>query len=117
MQAWLQARREEAWISEWVLTEAAAALSTKVRMGEVSADRRALMDQMLEGLCRTMPRLEIETSHFRAAAGFAARPELALRGADALHLALAANLRARLVTLDQALARAAAAIGLGSEQP
>ena len=60
---------------------------------------------------RSLRVLPVDRSHFRAAAGLATRYTRALRGGDALHVALALDRGAILHTLDCGLADAAGALG------
>ena len=112
-QAWLAGRPvQELYISEWVLTEVSSALSIKVRVGEISVDRRA----MALGFFRQMAAesftiLPLSSSHFHAAARLSDQHELVLRAGDALHLAVAVDAGARLCTLDKRLSEAGRKVG------
>jgi uncharacterized protein len=57
---------------------------------------------------------DVETSavDMAAAAQFVRRPDLALRGPDALHIAIASRLSAKLLTFDAKMADAATALGV-----
>ncbi|MDO8862700.1 type II toxin-antitoxin system VapC family toxin [Haliea sp. E1-2-M8] len=59
--------------------------------------------------------LQVTAGDFNAAARYADQFKTGLRAGDALHLALAANHGARLVTLDKGLAKAAKGLGISSE--
>ena len=59
--------------------------------------------------------LPVIRAHFTLAAKFAERHELALRGGDALHLAVCADHGASLATLDKRMRDAALALGVAVE--
>lgn len=100
-------------ISDWVDTEVASALSIKQRRGELDPATRAEAERvwydMAAGLFST---LRVERAHFRQAARFAAEPRPALRGGDALHLAVAKANAAAMATLDGDLAEVCAVHGV-----
>src|SRR5258708_1803065 len=100
-------------ISEWVVTEFSAALSIKLRTGQIEADDRADALSMFAGLCaESLAVLEISGLHFRTAARFADQHALGLRAGDALHLAICADHGATISTLDRRLSEAGSALGL-----
>ncbi|HEX8217491.1 MAG TPA: type II toxin-antitoxin system VapC family toxin [Allosphingosinicella sp.] len=109
---WLETA-EGVLVSDWLMTESVAALSQKERMGIVSAAERAgalaALRRHLDGAFQTLP---VTRADFRSAAQFAERPETGLRGADALHLAVASAADATLVTLDRKQARAGEMLGI-----
>lgn len=117
MQAWLAAQDpEQLTISDWVTTEFSAALSIKVRTGQLEARHRAdalaMFTQMAAESLLTTP---ISSAHFRTAARFADQYALGLRAGDALHLAIAVDRGATLCTLDRRLAEAGQTLGLKVE--
>lgn len=58
--------------------------------------------------------IAIERRHFATAAGLIVRSRVPLRSGDALHLAIASDGAAELVTLDRHMAEAGRALGLGA---
>ncbi len=93
-------------ISDWVDTEVASALSIKVRTGAVSPDERLEADRTWASMAKSLfTILPVERAHFRRAARFAASPVPALRGGDALHLAMAIE-TGGMATLDRRLREA-----------
>jgi uncharacterized protein len=107
--AWLDSHEPaELAISEWVATEFSAALSIKLRTGQIYADGRANALARFAGLCaESFTVLPISDIHFRTAARFADQHGLGLRAGDALHLAICADHGATLSTLDRRQSEAA----------
>jgi predicted nucleic acid-binding protein len=109
---WLETA-EDVSVSDWLMTEAVAALSQKQRMGVISVAEGvgalAALRRHVEGAFQSLP---VTREDFRAAAKFAERAETGLRGGDALHIALAFAANATLVTLDRKQARAAEMLGI-----
>jgi hypothetical protein len=104
---WLSAHRD-VLTSDWLMTEAVAALSQKRRMGVLAAEEHA---EALAALHRqiggTFTWLPVTRQDFRLAARFAERADTRLRAGDALHLAITSTAGATLVTLDKGQASAA----------
>lgn len=100
-------------ISPWVMTEVASALSQKVRAKYISPDLRRSAEQAWRGLIvshfQTLP---IGPNHFDHAVRLLSRDDLGLRAGDALHVAIAAEERLAIATLDDQMIAAAAALGL-----
>lgn len=110
---WLIAHGTELVTSEWTLTEVASALSIKQRRGDVDPDSRAAAERALTQMTeRGLTVVPVRTADFRQAADFARRPELNLRGGDALHLAVASRHRETLHSLDAAQVAAARELGI-----
>ena len=103
-------------ISRWVITEFSSALSLKLRTGQVTATERANALADFEKLwTKSLTLLPVTEAHFSTAASFADRHKLGLRAGDALHLAICADRRATLHTLDRRMADAARALGVPTE--
>lgn len=99
-------------ISAWTLTEMVCIGGIKQRTGAIDW---ALCQQALANFQRFASRnlglAEIEPVDFRTAAVFIETPT-ALRAGDALHLAVARRLGARIATLDKKMIAAAEVLGL-----
>ena len=101
--------------SDWVVTEFSAALSVKVRIGEIDNPfRLAALAKFHRLITAALEIVPVRREHFRTAARFADHYSAGLRAGDALHLALAADRGATMVTLDRRLAAAASAPGFGA---
>jgi len=104
---------DELSISDWVVTEFSAALSVKLRTGQIEAAERADALAAFARLCaESLPVLPVSRAQFRTAAGFADHYASGLRGSDALHLAICAERGATLCTLDRRLSEAGIAQGV-----
>ena len=116
VQAWLGLQRSGSLLlSEWVVTEFSAALSVKVRTGDIDSHFRTAALARFHRLTFTaLEIVPIVREHFRTAARFADHYALGLRAGDALHLAVAAERSATLVTIDRRLAAAAAGLGFSA---
>lgn len=114
--AWLAAQAGfEVAISHWVEVEVAAALSAKVRLGQL--DEPSLKDAQaaFAALSKSMRMLPAGRLEFERAARSAAFQRAKLRGGDALHVGIAAEAGATLCTLDEQLAEACRTLQLPVE--
>jgi uncharacterized protein len=118
-QAWLKENSSKGLaISPWVTTEFHSALAMKLRLKIVSADERARIIHEFNHLKRHGLHIyPVDTDHFQTAADYSSHESLALRAADALHLAIASDNGAALCTLDQTLFEAAKALGIDAVMP
>jgi predicted nucleic acid-binding protein len=116
MQTWLgEQAAGDLTISEWVATEFSAALSIKIRTGQIEARHRAeALAAFRRLLADSFATLPISSAQFRTAARFADQHVFGLRAGDALHLAIAADHGATIATLDRGLAEAASALGVSA---
>ena len=100
-------RREGLVISAWTLTEMASVGGIKQRTGAIdAATRQQALAHFQRFVSAELRTVEVEPADFRTAAVFIDAP-LALRAGDALHLAIAHRLGARLASLDRRLNEAA----------
>lgn len=95
-------------VSDWSETEIASALSLKRRTGQIPADDyAAALYEFRLFLLRSFEMLPVKKQHFEAAARYCEDCDLGLRSGDALHLAIAIDVGAEIVTLDKRFAFAA----------
>ena len=103
-------------ISDWVVTEFAAALSVKLRTAAIDEAVREAIDDQFETLRQhVLQTIPISSSHFHMAVHFARRTQPGPRAGDALHVAIAAEAGAAICTTDKRLASAAAPVGVTVE--
>jgi hypothetical protein len=114
MQDWLTSQDpEDLVISDWVMTEFSAALSIKVRTGQLSPENRADVLAVFRSMAdASLDVVAVSRPDFAAAARFSDQHATGLRAGDALHLAITSNHGYRLVSLDRRLGEAAQALGV-----
>ena len=102
-------------ISDWVVTEFSAALSMKLRTGDLEQPQRnevlAFFTRLTEASFHVLP---VSRLDFQTAARFADQYSTGLRAGDALHLAIATHHGASLYTLDRRLVEIGQALGVDS---
>ena len=110
-------RGEGLSVSAWVLTEMASVGGIKERTGAIDAGmRQEAMARFQRFVTAQLTLWEVEPGDFRTASVLLESP-FALRAGDALHLAIARRLRARLDSLDRRQIAAAEGLGIGVIQP
>ena len=115
LEIWLeQAQSSSLWISQLVILELSDVLALSQRRGDRSAGQIAGMHLMLSEFAKErLGLLEPRSPDFERACEWVKDSRSpALRGADALHLAIAQSHNLELITADQALVQAAQARGI-----
>ena len=115
LEIWLeQAQSSSLWISQLVILELSDVLARSQRRGDSSAGQVAGMHLMLSEFAKErLGLLEPRSPDFERACEWVKDSRSpALRGADALHLAIAQSHNLELITADQALVQAAQARGI-----
>lgn len=115
LEIWLeQAQSSSLWISQLVILELSDVLARSQRRGDRSAAQVAGMHLMLSEFAKErLGLLEPRSPDFERACEWVKDSRSpALRGADALHLAIAQSHNLELITADQALVQAAQARGI-----
>lgn len=99
--------------SAWAITEVSSALAMKRRAGTISEDEHQTSFRTIDKLIDEILVMEqVREHHFYMAARIADRMETKLRAGDALHMAVAQSLNARVCTLDRTLAEAGDIVGV-----
>lgn len=105
-------------ISDWVTAEVSAALSIKIRTGQITVQKRAAaLSMFAQYATETFKKFRVSPRHFRMAAQFADQYATGLRAGDALHLAICASHGATLCTLDRRLLAAGPVLGVKTLAP
>ena len=115
LEIWLeQAQSSSLWISQLVILELSDVLARSQRRGDRSAGQVAGMHLMLSEFAKErLGLLEPRSPDFERACEWVKDSRSpSLRGADALHLAIAQSRNLELITADQALVQAAQARGI-----
>lgn len=95
-------------ISDWTITEISSALSLKRRAGSLSVPKHLAALSEFRIMAETsFEILPVSRAHFQTAANYTDLHDLGLRSGDALHLAVAMEADATIVTLDKRFAIAA----------
>lgn len=102
-------------VSDLAAAEFSSAIAMAVRIGRIQEDAgRAMLAQFDEWATNHALIAETQGEDFAAATELIRRFDLTLRTPDALHIAIAERLGAKLVTFDAKMAAAASALGLDS---
>jgi hypothetical protein len=114
-EALLRHGNDALYISQWSITEFSSALSLKERVGGIGAeDAKRVRVQFYQMVEASLEVLDVSNRHFKLAASFTEKPELALRSGDALHLAIVSDHRMTICTLDKKTARAGSLLGIST---
>ncbi len=108
----IAAEPDDLLLSDFARAEFASALARRVRMRAMDGPSARLAFAALDALAARTAPCGIEPADIAQAEAWLRRLDLNLRTPDALHLAAAGRLGARLATLDAAMADAARALGV-----
>ncbi|QKE39908.1 MAG: type II toxin-antitoxin system VapC family toxin [Ferrovum myxofaciens] len=105
-------RKTKLMISAWTLTEMASIGGIKQRTGAIDADtRQQAIANFQRFASMRLVTVEIDPTDFRTAAVLIESPAV-LRAGDALHLAIARRLGAKIASLDHRLCAATEVLGM-----
>lgn len=109
---------EMPFVSDFCIAECSSAIARLVRIGVRTTDEADELFQSLDLWIETASApIDVEGDDIALATAFVRRPGISLRAPDAIHIAGAHRLGATLLTLDNGLARAAAALGVDHLNP
>ena len=105
--AWFSGLQDMPVSSDWLLTEFSSAISVKVRTGQLSEADAKAVHQEFNLLASSGLRLTpVSRAAFKAAADMTRAYKHGLRSGDALHLAVAQEIDAKIIaTLDSTMAK------------
>ena len=111
---WLENESGVLMTAQWTRTELASAMGIKSRRGELTQNSvQALLNMFEQWVQGGVQLLSVDSQDFVDAAQWCAQVSSGLRGADALHLAVARRHQvSHLATLDHDMARNATRLGL-----
>jgi predicted nucleic acid-binding protein len=112
-EAFAKLNRDALVVTDFAAAEFSSAMARRVRMDETSKDEaRAHLADLDEWIARSVLRMEITPADIARADSYMRRLDLALRTPDAIHIATARRLEARLATFDRRMADAARTLGV-----
>lgn len=119
VERWIASVELPLLVSDFAAAEVSSAISLAVRQGRETAangaDRLADFDDWRAGAPTI--RIDVDAGDIRMADQIVRAFDLGLKAPDALHVATAQRLNARLITLDRRLLRAASALGVEAISP
>jgi predicted nucleic acid-binding protein len=112
---WLAATRDALTLSPWTVTEFSSAAARQARIGQISQDRRQQAEQNFDAWLSAVEQTPVLRADFEFARDLIRKGPSTIRAADALHVAIARRLGARVATFDAVMADAARDVGLAIE--
>ncbi len=115
--AWLARQDDQLVLSAWTVAEFSSALAFRRRMGTLDPQDCFAAEAAFDGWISSdqVRHVDVGAGDFAAARQLMRFDTVALRAADALHLAVAMRLGAAMATLDGPLKSAVGAVGLALE--
>ena len=113
--AWLGGLTEAPGLSHWTVTEFSSAAAGQERRRQITADQRRVAEQGFDAWLLAIEQSPVLRVDFEFARRMVRRDQAKVCAPDALHLAIASRLGARVATLDLGMAEAARDAGLPLE--
>jgi predicted nucleic acid-binding protein len=112
-EAFVSRNRDVLVVTDFAAAEVSSVIARRVRMGEISEDAaRVHLADFDDWLARSVLRTEITSADIARADSYMRRLDLSLRTPDAIHIATARRLEARLATFDRRMSAAARTLGV-----
>lgn len=99
-------------VADWAVVEVSVVIAKQARIGAITPQDAQTAFANFDTWRSHLAEAETIPADMQAAVQFVRRADLALRGPDALHLAICARLGAKLLTFDARLVAAAKVLGL-----
>ncbi len=115
IRAFCDTKRHPLAISLWTETEFISALGIKYRTKQLTEAQALLVQERYESLKNQFIWLPVIDRDYKTASDLLKHWQTGLRAGDALHLAVAANHNALLLSLDERLVKAAKELGIAAE--
>lgn len=112
---WLGGLTAAPGLSAWTVTEFSSAAASQERRRQITADQRRVAEQGFDAWLLAIEQSPVLRVDFELARRMVRRDQAKVRAPDALHLAIASRLGARIATLDPGMAEAARNAGLPLE--
>jgi uncharacterized protein len=114
--AWLAGASDRLYVSDWTLTEFSSALAIGVRTARLTLGDRDAAESALQLWLNAQRTPEsVRNDDVRTARALLRATPLPLRGADALHLAIAQRVGHALASFERRMCEAAADLGIAVE--
>jgi hypothetical protein len=112
---WLGRLRETPGLSHWTVTEFSSAAASQERRRQITPKERLVAEQGFDAWLLAIEQAPVLRADFEFAREMVRRDQAKVRAPDALHLAVAKRLGARVATLDAGMAETALGVGLALE--
>jgi uncharacterized protein len=99
-------------VADWCVVEVSSVVAKQTRSGAITPQEAQHLFANFDAWRINLAGAETTATDMQEAAQLVRRPDFVMRGPDALHIAIAKRLGAKLLTFDAKMAAAASALGL-----